>query len=70
MVFLNDGVPKGGKEKKTITEYYQEKRRDQKEKARMLEAKWDLMKDCVTYLEENEEWFIASMMERMYDEER
>ena len=37
-----------GRERKTITDYYEEKRRDQKERARVLEGKWDLMKTCVT----------------------
>ena len=34
-----------------ITEYFTEKRRKKKEKARKLEENWKLLRECIQYLE-------------------
>ena len=70
-------IPEGWKlkdkiiQKPTITDYFDKKREENKARARQLQDHWDLMKVCVDYIEENEDWLIANRMERSYqDEER
>ena len=45
-------------------------RRKKKGKARKLEENWNLLRECIQYIEENEPLLIASRMERSYDQEK
>ena len=58
------------KSRKSITEHFEEKKRKKLEKAKKLKSKWELMRICLEFIEQNEDWLIASRMERQYDEEK
>ena len=52
----------------TIIDYFEEQKKDKKEKAKMLESTWELLRTSLRVIEENEEWLITSRMERQMDE--
>ena len=71
------GVPKEGKlERKdhqqtypSVADCFSSKREEKIKRASQLEDHWELMKVCVKYIEENEEWLITSRLERSHQEE-
>jgi hypothetical protein len=40
------------------------------EKAKKLSDKWELLRLCTAYIEENEEWLIADRLERSYNDQQ
>ena len=53
----------------SITDYFKNKREEKQTTAKQLQDHWELMKVCVKYIEENEDWLIANRLERSYQEE-
>ena len=48
----------------TIIDYFEEQK---KEKAKMLERTWELLRTSLRFIDENEDWLITSRMERQMD---
>ena len=57
-------------EKMSISEYFEKKRLEKISRAKKLNEKWELLRLCLNFIEENEEWLIADRLEREYNEEK
>jgi hypothetical protein len=80
---LKTFIPEGGKEnkaekgkteipvgRKSISEYFEEKRREKLARSQKLKEKWALLRTSLDFIENNEDWLIANMLERKYEEDK
>ena len=52
----------------TIIDYFEEQKKNKKEKAKMYERTWELLRTSLRVIEENEDWLITSRVEGEMDE--
>ena len=54
----------------SLTEYFEEQKKNRLENARKIKESWELMSLCVSYIEENAEIWIVNIREREGEERK